>query len=67
MLKEKIGQNAGIIWHILDENKEQNWTDLYLLSKLNETDFNMAMGWLFRENKISIYKDGKRQIVFLVY
>lgn len=67
MLKEKIGQNAGIIWHILDDNKELNYAELYLLSKLNEADFNMAMGWLFREDNISIYEDGQKQIVFMVY
>jgi hypothetical protein len=67
MLKDKIGKNAGIIWHILDNNKRLDYVELYLLTKLNEADFNMAMGWLFREDNISIYEDEGKQIVFLVY
>lgn len=67
MYKEKIGHNAGIIWHIVDDRRELNLNELFLHSKLNEADFNMAIGWLFRENKISIYENGGKQIVFLVY
>ena len=67
MLKEKIGLNAGILWDILDVNKELNLSELFILSKLDGANFNMAISWLYREDNISIYEYGGNQIVFLVY
>jgi len=67
MLKDKIGWNAGVLWRVMYEHKEISVSELVLLSKLNEADFNMAIGWLFRENKIAVYENEGKQITFLVF
>jgi hypothetical protein len=56
-LEIKIGENAGIIWRLL--NNEGDMHINHLLSKLNinENDIYSAVGWLARENKIKIKKD----------
>ena len=65
MLKDKIGWMVGIIRKTLSEHKELSLPQLTLLRELNETGFNMALGWLFRKSKISICVKEGNQIVFL--
>ncbi|MDD4148837.1 MAG: winged helix-turn-helix domain-containing protein [Bacteroidales bacterium] len=52
MIKTTIGENAGKIWSIIDENGEMLFTELMNLTKLNEKELLMAIGWLSREGKI---------------
>lgn len=61
MDKNRIGQNAGILWHVMDNNRDNrvwNMEDLRQASGLNEPDFYAAIGWLARENKIDFGEDG---------
>ncbi|HOG05594.1 MAG: winged helix-turn-helix domain-containing protein [Paludibacter sp.] len=51
MKKETIGQNAGLIWHALQEG-EKNVKAVKRVTKLRERELNMALGWLAREGKI---------------
>lgn len=51
MLKEKIGNNAGIIWTALEDG-ELNVKAVKKVTKLAEKDLNLALGWLAREGKV---------------
>jgi hypothetical protein len=53
MLLEKIGNNAGLIWSVL-EGRELNVKAVKKATKLNEKDLNLALGWLAREGKIKL-------------
>lgn len=54
MLIEKIGTNAGHIWTVL-ENGEASVKAVKKATKLAEKDLNMALGWLAREGKITLF------------
>ena len=51
MFNEKIGNNAGLIWSVL-ENGILNVKAVKKATKLNEKDLNLALGWLAREDKV---------------
>lgn len=51
-ISNNFGVNAGKIWNILNKKGPQTETSLLKNSRLNETDFYAAIGWLARENKI---------------
>lgn len=55
---EKIGINAGIVWHVLEKGRQEMKT-IRKTSKLTEKEVYAAMGWLAREGKISITEEGK--------
>ena len=54
-LTTKIGNDAGIIWKILDMWGEVDVESISRLAKINENDVFCAVGWLVREGKL----DGK--------
>ncbi|WP_292459913.1 winged helix-turn-helix domain-containing protein [Methanothermococcus sp.] len=63
----KIGEAAGKIYHLLEED-EKNITKLKESLKsegYNETIVIMAIGWLAREDKVNIIKDGRKWIIRL--
>lgn len=49
-----IGENAGIIWRTL-HNKRMSWEELLKDTGLNPIELASGIGWLAREEKISIY------------
>lgn len=49
-----IGENAGIIWRTL-HNKRMSWEELLKNTGLNPIELASGIGWLAREEKISIY------------
>lgn len=49
-----IGQNAGIIWHILNGKKSVEVAHLKKESKLSEAEFWAAIGWLSKEDKLNL-------------
>jgi len=53
MLLQKIGNNAGLIWSVL-EGGELNVKAIKKATKLAEKDLNLALGWLAREGKIKM-------------
>lgn len=59
-----IGQNAGVIWHILDDKKSVELGHLKKESKLSDAEFWAAIGWLSKENKLSFSteKIGKKTV-----
>lgn len=50
----RFGMSAGKIWKTLNENGEMDKEKLLELTRLNDDDFNAALGWLARENKIAL-------------
>ena len=55
----KIGDNAGVIWEALNSNGSMSITQVKKKTTLNDSDTSMALGWLAREDKVSISKKGK--------
>ncbi len=56
---EKIGIDAGKVWTKLEEKGRMNVKDLRKLIKLTERDTFAALGWLAKEGKLIIEKDGR--------
>ena len=54
---ELIGHNAGKIWDILNERGSLTKSELLKFTKLTNNEFYSAVGWLARENKVTL--DGK--------
>ena len=59
MMKNKIGENAGKIWTVLNDNREMNIKELKTITKLKEADMYLALGWLSKENKVLFWEDEK--------
>ncbi len=55
----EIGEQAGVIWKLLDGNGEM--TPAQIKKESDATDFvvTAALGWLAREDKIDLVKSGK--------
>jgi len=53
-LKIKIGVSAGKIWKALNLKGENDILNISKLTKINENDIYLAIGWLARENKIQL-------------
>ena len=61
----EIGKNAGIVWRALDCSKrEMGLEELARITSLDKTEVAAAIGWLARENKITI---NESQGDYLVY
>ncbi|MDR3219296.1 MAG: winged helix-turn-helix domain-containing protein [Dysgonamonadaceae bacterium] len=51
-MKEKIGNNAGRIWKLLDEQGAKSVKELKKTTKLVDKEVYAAIGWLAREEKL---------------
>lgn len=60
MEKIRIGENAGRIWHALNEVKEISMDELGQKVGLSVTDVALALGWLARENNVYINRKDDR-------
>ena len=64
MIKTEIGDIAGYIWKYLDKEGETAYSDLKkaITEKhaIEEYFFVMAIGWLLRENNVTIVNDSKK-------
>jgi hypothetical protein len=61
MLKQKAGEYAGAIWNALNgtdgmtaKELKKNTAKLEEKSKLTDKDLFLGLGWLLREEKISV-------------
>lgn len=52
MNQHTIGENAGIIWRLLNGYGYRSYAELKEESGLSDRDLNMAIGWLAREGKV---------------
>jgi hypothetical protein len=53
-LTTKFGQNAGEIWKLLNEKGPLTKKEIQKFTKQNDDDFFVGVGWLAREDKISL-------------
>lgn len=59
-MNEMIGTNAGAIWTALSENGALNTKDLKKAAKIKtDKDLYLALGWLLREDKVSVTEADK--------
>lgn len=66
-MTDTIGQSAGKIWQFLSDNGAASVTKITNETGLNKNDVQRALGWLAREEKISIeLKNGRTETVSLV-
>lgn len=56
-LEFEIGENAGLIWNLLNNEGDLHINKLLSKLRIDEKDIYSAVGWLSRENKIKIKKD----------
>jgi hypothetical protein len=52
MMKQKIGEAAGLVWETLKSKNEIGLTELPRVLKLKTDITYQALGWLAREDKI---------------
>ena len=65
-MNEKVGTIAGQIWTALNENGALNNKDLKKAAKVkNDKDLFLGLGWLLREDKVTITEAEKDLIVAL--
>ena len=62
---QSIGKNAGIVWRLLDHNRKWEYNELKEATGLSDRDLNAAIGWLAREDKLSIYEENGRLLLGL--
>ncbi len=48
MNKYQIGLNAGVVWHLLNDNSRWSYCELKKASGLSDRDLSAAIGWLAR-------------------
>ncbi len=65
MNKTTIGLNAGKLWELLSDNTRWTYEDLKEASGMDEAEFNTAIGWLAREDKIDFEGEQENLNVFL--
>jgi hypothetical protein len=58
-----FGTNAGIVWQALSKNGPNNIADIAKVTSLSREDVLGALGWLGRENKITLKRRG-RAVIF---
>lgn len=63
---EVIGTNAGLVWQALSEAQTLGVKQLKKATKLKDKEVFAALGWLARENKITIDTDPADEKEFLV-
>ena len=54
MLKEKAGEIAGKIWNTLNGTEGMTAKQLKKATKLVDKDLFLGLGWLLREDKLSV-------------
>lgn len=59
-MNEKVGQAAGSVWTVLNENGAMELKDLKKAAKIKtDKELFLAMGWLLREDKLTVTEEGK--------
>ena len=62
---EKIGTNAGLVWHALEAGKLE-LKAIKKATKLTEKEIYAALGWLAREGKVTFSEVEDEVIVTLL-
>ncbi|HEX3725866.1 MAG TPA: winged helix-turn-helix domain-containing protein [Pirellulales bacterium] len=62
-LVDQIGDTAGVVWHYLHDNGPSTFTELAKEIDAPRDVVMQAVGWLAREDKISIEEEGRNKKV----
>lgn len=62
---EQIGEVAGAVWHHLNENGPRSLSQLAKDVDAPRDVIMQAIGWLAREDKLSIEEEGRSKVVAL--
>jgi hypothetical protein len=62
---EQIGDTAGLVWNYLNENGPRTLTQLAKDIDAPRDVIMQAIGWLAREDKLSIEEEARKKIVIL--
>jgi len=65
MWTSAIGENAGKVWQALHTAGKLNLNQLRKTTGLDDRGIYMALGWLAREHKIKVVKDGREYLISL--
>lgn len=65
MLQEKVGEIAGKIWSVLNEEGSSTQKQIKKLAKISEKDFFLGLGWLLREDKLEVEEKSSETIYTL--
>ena len=58
MIKNQIGNNAGIVWRTLNaSNRKMSINELGAITLLTDIEISMAIGWLAREGQVAIIEE----------
>ncbi len=60
-----IGDAAGIIWHYLDKNGPSSVNKVTVETGISKNDVQRAIGWLCKEDKLSIEMVGRAETLSL--
>ena len=60
-----IGDAAGKIWQYLDQNESASVTKITNETGINKNDVQRAIGWLLKEDKLSIEAVGRTETLSL--
>jgi predicted HTH transcriptional regulator len=60
-----IGEAAGKIWRYLDENGPASVSKVSTETGINKNDIQRAIGWLAKEDKLSIEMKGRAETLSL--
>jgi Winged helix-turn-helix domain (DUF2582) len=58
-MQDEIGNAAGVVWEYLDRHGETVLVTLKDRTGLSEEILFMALGWLAREEKVNLLKEGR--------
>jgi len=61
-----FGMNAGIVWKALNKNGPSNIGDLLKATSMSREEVYGALGWLGRENKITVERRGRAMVFSLI-
>lgn len=61
-----FGVNAGIVWKTLNQNGPSNIGDLVKTTSMSREEIYGALGWLGRENKITVERRGRAMVFSLI-
>lgn len=57
-MRHEIGTNAGIVWQTISANNGRiSFEDLQKATQLSKSQTLLALGWLEREDKVSLHGD----------
>lgn len=64
-MSNAIGETAGKVWKYLDKNGPTSVSKITTETGINKNDIQRAIGWLCKEDKLSIEMKGRAETLLL--